>query len=351
MGLAYSPFRGDESPDYDTYPPLADIAQDLTNNLIFLASEISIYSMDGTLSNIPSLCDTYGIPCYPCAYVSSDLADTTNELNALIAVGNQNFPTTRGLIVGSEALLDGYDVDTLISNINYVRAATFTNVPVGTREDIQDITDNPQLAAACDFLQIDIHPYYYQVPIADAAAWAIQQWQQLTNQFPNTRVEIGETGWPTGGTNVFFDNPDVVASVTNQGLFLSQFVPLARSNGIEYFIFDFRDESWMVQEGYGTASTNWGLYDGWNNKKQSLTDYLASGFTLQMLSAASNTASILVQTYDSDPYALFGTTNLLESPGNLIANFTGAPGTNQTVVTVTNSSLQPACFYKASQGF
>jgi exo-beta-1,3-glucanase (GH17 family) len=352
LGIAYSPFRGDESPNYGTYPTLAEIAEDITNNLVYLASEIATDSMDGPQSNIASVCNSCNLPCYPCAFLSTtDLTDNSNEISALIAVGNQNFPTTRGLIVGSEAVLNGYDAGTLISNINFVRAATGTNVPVGTRDVPGEFFDYPALVAACDFIQADIHPYWAELPESNAVAFTIQQWQGLTNSYPGVRVEIGETGWPTGGTNVYWSDPAVVPSVANQGKFLSEFVPAAVSNGIEYFIFDFRDEAWKVQEGHGNVETNWGLYDGGDNKKQSLVDFQGTGFVLRMLSVDAQTATILVPTFAANPYSLLGATNLPATSWIPITNFVGAAGTNQTVISAPGSGGQSNWFYQAAQGF
>src|SRR5438045_1800073 len=90
-GIAYSPFQGSETPNYQIFPSVAEISQDLTNRVAMLCSEIATYGMDGTLSNIPALCNAYNIKCYPCAYLNANNpADNAYELNALIAVGNQN---------------------------------------------------------------------------------------------------------------------------------------------------------------------------------------------------------------------------------------------------------------------
>jgi exo-beta-1,3-glucanase (GH17 family) len=351
MGLAYSPFRGSESPNYYTYPSVADITYDLTNNLIYLASEIETYGMDGTLSNIPALCNQYNLKCYPCAFLSpTNLAENNNEMYALINVGNQNFPTTRGLVVGTEAVFDGYDVNTLINNINYIRAATSNTVPVGTRDVPQIFQNNPSLVAACDFIQVDIYAYWAQMPIEQAATWTIQEWQQIASQYPGKRVEIGEANWPTGGTNSLWTDYSVVVNQQNQSVFLSQFVPLANSNGIEYFIFDFRDETWKQQDGYGTVETNWGIVEAYDYKKLGLLNYLSAGFSLKIHSTNASHANIVIPTYEGDPYFLDSTGNLLDSPGNIAAVFWGAPGTNRTVFTVTNSGL-PGIFFRVAQDF
>src|SRR5208282_5536100 len=86
VGLGYSPFTGSETPmngNFPQYYPTVDQITSDIKNVAFLATEITTYAMDGTLSNIAGICNTYNIKCYPCAYVSTGSpADTTNELNA-----------------------------------------------------------------------------------------------------------------------------------------------------------------------------------------------------------------------------------------------------------------------------
>jgi hypothetical protein len=137
--------------------------------------------------------------------------------------------------------------------------------------------------------------------------------------------------------------------VANQSRFLSEFTSLAKDNGIEYFIFALRDESWKVQDGYGTVDTNWGVMDGDSNKKSSLVNLLSAGFDLQLQRVNATSAKIVVPTYEADPYQLVSMTNLLV-PG-VAGNFMAAAGTNRTVITVTNSGGQPAGFYRISQNF
>ena len=353
VGLGYSPFTGSQTPNFGgNYPTVAQITYDLTNSIMFLASETRTFGMDGTLSNIAGICNTYDIKCFPCAYLNSNNpSDNTNELNAIIAIGNSNYRTTRGLIVGTEALQGGYDPQLLISNINYVRAATHTNVPVGTADVPSYLLASPAVVSNSDFVMINIYAYWAQIPITNAASWTIQQWQSFTNSFPGKRVLIGEADWPTGGTNSFWGNPAVIPSAANQCKFLSDFASMANSIGIEYFIFELRDEPWKVQEGIGTVEQNWGIIDTNNIKKQGLVNFLSANFTLKILSAKTNAAEILAQTYEGNPYSLFGATNLSGSWGNPITNFTGALGTNQTVIATANSSKPTAWFYKSLQDF
>ena len=351
FGIDYSPFTGSQSPNLGTYPTVEQITFDLTNGIVFLASEITTYGMDGTLSNIAAICSSNNIGCYPCAYLSTNnLADNTNELNAVSAVGNSNYPTTMGLIVGSESILQGYSHQVLVSNINAIRAATHTNVLVGTRDVPASLLNNPDVVAASDFIMADIYAYWSQIPITNAAAWTIQQWQAITNRYPGKRVIIGEANWPTSGTNTQWTNPAIVPSVANQGQFLSEFVSMANSNNIEYFIFEYRDEPWKIQEGIGTVEQNWGLLDTNNVKKQSLVNYLSANFSMNAISARNDVVKLSVKTYAGNPYSLLGTTNL-DGGWTPIVNFVGALGTNQTVVTLTDSSNARSWFYSAKQNF
>jgi exo-beta-1,3-glucanase (GH17 family) len=352
VGIGYSPFQGGQSPNYGTYPTVDEISYDLTNNLKYLASEIRTFGMDGTQSNIVGLCYQYNIKCFPCAYLNpDDPTDNSNELNALIAVANQNYPTTRGLIVGTEPLRIGYDPNMLISNIDYVRAATHTNIPIGTADITYYLADNPAVVANLDFVMINLHPYYAEVTITNAAAWTLGQYQYFCSQFPGKQVLIGETGWPTYGTNVYWSDPEVVPSVPNQEIYLSQFTALAKQYGIEYFIFDYRDELWKDQGEGGTVEQNWGLFDTNSVKKASLVDFLATNFSISMTIAKTNSTTMTVNTFENDPYTLLSTTNLLAGTEIPITNFFGTPGTNQTVITVPVASGQPVNFFSARQNF
>jgi len=232
-----------------------------------------------------------------------------------------------------------------------VRAMTHTNIPVGTADVPASLLSAPTVVAACDFVMINPYAYWAQQPIANAALWTIQQWQSFTNTYPGKNVIVGEVNWPTGGTNAFWSNSAVVPSVTNQSEFLSDFVSMATSNNIEYFIFEYRDEPWKSQEGIGTLEQNWGVLTTNNLKKQSLTNYLSTNFTMRIVSEKTNSLDILVQTYEKNPYSLVSTTNLLGSFGNQVTNFIAAAGTNQTFLVVTNNTKQKAFFVRGLQNF
>ena len=351
MGIGYSPFQGDQSPNYGSYPSINQITYDLTNSLQYLASEIRTFGMDGTLSNIPALCSQYGIPCWPCAYLrTNNLADNDYELNALIAVGNSGYATTCGLVVGTEAMQSGYDPQTLINNINAVRAATGGRVPVGTSDVTFKFIDNPAVVANCDFVMVNIYAYWAEQPLSNAVAWTLQEYRNFTNYFPGKRVLIGEVNWPSSGGNIYWSDPNVVTSVENQGIFLGEFVQAAKANNIEYFILDYRDEAWKAQEAIGDVEENWGLYYTNGVKKQSLANFQTSGFMLQARQGPPGNVVLTIPTYEGNPYYLYQTPGLHPTSWSPRLSFTGASGTNQTLLTLPTSG-NPVLFFGAGQAF
>ena len=63
-----------------------------------------------------------------------------------------------------------------------------------------------------------------------------------------------------------------------------------------------------------------------------------------------NKTTLSIGTYEGDPYSLYESTNLaLAWSTNPISNFTGALGTNRTVITITNQGK--AGFFRTEQKF
>ena len=122
-GIGYSPFhQAGQNPNYGIYPTVDQISSDITNQLQYLTKAVRTFGDTMTLSNIPSLCYQYNIDCYPCAWLGGTSADT-DSLNILIAIANYNFKTTKGLLVGSEALQGNLlSASQLLADVRYVRA-------------------------------------------------------------------------------------------------------------------------------------------------------------------------------------------------------------------------------------
>ncbi|KAI6108021.1 glycoside hydrolase family 17 protein [Pisolithus sp. B1] len=145
------------------------------------------------------------------------------------------------------------------------------NLPVGTADAGSYF--NNEVLAVVDYGMANVHPWFANVSIDDAAAWTAEYFQttnvDLANSLPNKpKMSIAETGWPTNTSTFNYDPNDgpSVASVGNLQIFIDTFVCQANANGTEYFFFEFSDEPWKAVD-YGGVEGYWGLFDSNKNFK------------------------------------------------------------------------------------
>ncbi|KAG2110247.1 glycoside hydrolase family 17 protein [Suillus discolor] len=126
---------------------------------------------------------------------------------------------------------------------------------------------NNEVLSAVDYGMANVHPWFANQSINDAAAWTADFFnttdyalaQSLSNK---PKMFIAETGWPTGSSS-FNANPNdgpSLASVQNLQIFIDTFACQATKNGTGYFFFEFSDEPWKNVT-YGGVEGYWGLFD------------------------------------------------------------------------------------------
>ncbi|KAL4066944.1 glycoside hydrolase family 17 protein [Scleroderma citrinum] len=143
-----------------------------------------------------------------------------------------------------------------------------SSIPVGT-SDAGSYFNN-QILQNVDYGMANVHPWFANVSIADAATWTYEFFQEndviLDTTLSNKpKMYIAETGWPTN-TSTFNYNPNdgpSLASVPNLQEFIDTF------NGTGYFFFEYCDEPWKAVT-YGGVEGYWGLFDS-NKNFKSLT--------------------------------------------------------------------------------
>ena len=269
-GLCYGPFREGQSPDWQLYPSEAQMTEDL-NIMKRSTSRIRTYGLENTLYHIPRLCNDAGIECYPCAYVNENATPEWNEaeIQRLIAVGKQGLPTTKGLIVGNEYMLRAEGrgqflqaKEKIISLVNRVRNET--GMPTGTTDGwhLWNYGTSIDLVNACDFIMMHIHPFWeskYSSPnlsVETAVSHVAEKYNLVRQRYSRLGkpVILGETGWPSSGAA----NYAAVPSQENQSRFIEEFLSKARSDNIDYFIFEAFDESWkgQIENSFGVFNKN-----------------------------------------------------------------------------------------------
>ncbi len=131
---------------------------------------------------------------------------------------------------------------------------------------------NPQLADEVDFITIHILPYWEDEPIgvdrreADGKL-AIEKhlvdiYKKVQARFPDKKIVIGETGWPSDGRMRSDARPGRVEQVK----YFSIFRQAAEREGFDYNVIEAFDQYWKARQ-EGTVGAAWGLLDAQRHDK------------------------------------------------------------------------------------
>lgn len=271
MGLAYGPFRDGQGPNDGIFPTLEEMREDMPI-LKNMANTIRTYSVTNGFENIVGLAEELGLEAIPGAWITRDEDANKNEIDNLILLNQENNNILL-LVVGNEAVLR-YDQNIgdptglpdfkVVEKINEVKGKV--SVPVTTSEPWSTWINHPTLANAVDTILIHIHPYWEGKHINDAANFVLEKYNEVIKKYPDKRVIISETGWPSGGLKKDLAEP----GPDNQERFVNEFLNLAKENKIDFLFFEAFDEKWKEEDVTGVGP-HWGLYFSNRNPKYSIT--------------------------------------------------------------------------------
>ncbi|ESK95077.1 glycoside hydrolase family 17 protein [Moniliophthora roreri MCA 2997] len=161
---------------------------------------------------------------------------------------------------GAQILIDNIaDTRKMLADMNLPKT-----IPVGNSD--AGAFFNTKVLEASDYGLANVHPWFANTTIQDAASWTNQFFQetnvQPASQLPNKpKMYIAETGWPTKSSDAAnANNGASAASVGNLQIFLDTFVCQANENGVPYFYFEFFDEEWKDKQ-FGGVEGWWGLFN------------------------------------------------------------------------------------------
>ncbi|OSX57601.1 glycoside hydrolase family 17 protein [Postia placenta MAD-698-R-SB12] len=281
------------------YTPDNSQLPDCGNSLAAVIEDIQL------MSQLTTRIHLYGADCNQSALVLEAVKQT--KVNMTIWLANYNVATNStpyvqqrdyimdaiktygttnigGVAVGNEFILDymgahegGTNPDgpvgdqgaqLLIANItdtrNTLKAAGY-DLPVGTGD--AGAYFNTEVLEAVDFGFSNVHPWFANVSIAQAAGWTYNFFEDINvdaaqNVSNQPTMYIGETGWPTNSTDESnLSNGPSIASAPNMQTFLNDFVCGSNTNGTKYFYFEFGDELWQALQ-FGGVEGSWGLFYG-----------------------------------------------------------------------------------------
>ncbi|MHB1356919.1 MAG: glycoside hydrolase family 17 protein [Anaerolineae bacterium] len=267
-GVSYSPYRDGQSPDTGPYPTLDEIRQDigiLSTTLLCpyhsqgAINEVRTYGSDHNFEKIPELILEQGssVKVNAGCWLGSNLDVNETLLAALITEANQNVNVVR-VTVGNETQQFGTITEQrLIEYMQRVKSQVPQRVRVTTGDTWYRWLVQPNLAAAADFIQAHIFPYWEPtaVPISGALDFVKEKYQLLVDTYPGKEVVIGETGWSSAGET----RGGAVPSLQNHNRYLTEFVAWAQEARISYYLFEAFDESWKTKN-EGEVGGHWGIY-------------------------------------------------------------------------------------------
>jgi len=265
------------------------------------------------VSQLTSRLRLYGSDCNQSALVLEAIKQT--KVNVSVFLGNYNLPNDNrtaylrqrqaivdaintygtdhilGVTVGNEFMLNyltengsqdpnsavgNTGADLLITDIqDTVQTLSAMNLPKHIPVGNSDAGSyfNTKVLEAIEYGMANVHPWFGNVSIDDAAAWTYQFFEE-TDVTPAQALSnkptmyIAETGWPSNSSDASnMSNGPSTASIANLQKFLDTYVCQANTNQTGYFYFEAFDEVWKDQI-YGGVEGHWGLF----NTDKSLKD-------------------------------------------------------------------------------
>ncbi len=272
-----------------------------------------------------------------------------NAVNAVV-VGNEN--------------LGNFTEQQLINYINYAKTKlSGTAVKVTTCQTWGVLAGHPNLVNAADYVLANIYPYwdgpgYQGGTAAKAGADALKNWQTqflkdyktLTDKYGAAKIRIGETGWPSAGSQVQIDGhwtgiPSQTGALPNEQTYVEQYAAWASTAPHQIFTYLFAaiDEGWKQEQ--GGVGPHWGLYTSGRVSKWTLgqAPSVSTGTTLWLgsdspygeLTFSGGTLQVidLQTTWPNNFTTTAGTTSTLDTAGNSLAHLGNLSGNGNVIQT------------------
>lgn len=194
--------------------------------------------------------------------------------------------TVQAFLVGSEALYRGdltadqlssdiQEIKSLLSDIKDKNGDSYGDVPVGTVDSWNVLVDggNADVIKEADVVYANAFSYW-QSQAMDNASFSffddiMQAMQAIQTVKGTTDINfwVGETGWPTDGSNY----GAAVPSVSNAKQFWKEGICAMRGWGVNTFVFEAFDEAWKPETSGSSVEPHWGVFDENSNKKYDLS--------------------------------------------------------------------------------
>ncbi|XP_055356949.1 uncharacterized protein LOC129602033 [Paramacrobiotus metropolitanus] len=272
LGICYSPFH------HPNYGSAATIRSVLTEDIKKIKSlgfnSIRTYYAEYFGQSIADILNEQGgVTAALGIYMYPDHADWIDaQINTAAAAAKRYPGLIKAIYVGNENIppVGGFSVDSLIGYINKMKqklSQQGVSVPVGTvqryTEWVSGREDVKRLVNACDVIGANLYPFFNAgtnpadpVPVFDS------QLQSVKNKFPGKRIEITETGWPSGGSTC--NGSSQPRSVDQIRSYFQKMRDWSRSHSEK--VYYFQDFNKVTNPG-NDCENYFGIMDAYGNKK------------------------------------------------------------------------------------
>ncbi|WP_206064305.1 glycoside hydrolase family 17 [Oleiagrimonas sp. C23AA] len=259
--VSYTPFRRPgESPDQPgAFVSPRRIAHDL-KRLSTRFDCVRTYAQGMGLSAVPRIARRFGMKVLMGVWLSDDRQANASEVRQAIGTAHANPGAIRAIVVGNEVLMRGeLSPGRLVAYIDQVHRATGLPVTYADGWTLwQQYAHEAGLVHAVSFVTVHILPYWDTdpVPVNRAVHYVAAIYARMQQAFPNKRILIGETGWPSEGK----PRRGAVPSRVSEARYVRRFLRFADAHDVSYNLIESFDQPW--KRGLeGTVGGYWGLFD------------------------------------------------------------------------------------------
>jgi len=292
-GLAYSPSHLYSESDKDNNVTDELIRRDLAQ-LSKMTRRIRTYTVDYNHDRIPYIAREFGMKVSLGLWLRGDKAYNEGEIARAIKVIADNPGTIDRVFVGNETV--GVRAELTAREVsNYIKRvkAAINNpaVQVGTAEVWPTWLTETELADGADFVAIHLLPYWEGVSYDKSMEYITSSFDQIAKRYPDKKIVIGETGWPSDGRV----KKGSVPSPAFEAAFLRKFFNLAEKKNYDYYIMEAYDQPWKGSAGQeGAVGAFWGMLDAEGNAKFDLSGPLSSFGQWKSLAAVAAGLTFLI---------------------------------------------------------
>lgn len=249
-GICYGGFRDGQNPITGIFPSEAEVRDDM--QLIKNCPAIRIYGCQDP-GNYVNVANDFGIQVLVGAWLDSNLLKNKKEINKISQIAN-NVSNIKAILAGNRVLTSKFF--SVEQTIDYIKIfQKLFKYEISTSEKWKVWLDTPKLAKQADFIGLFIFPFSNGIAIDKAIDFLDEKINLLKVKYPNKKIVITDTGWPSAGQTV----GKAVPSEENQIKYINEINKYFHKTKLEYYFFEAFDESWKrIEE--KEIGAHWGIF-------------------------------------------------------------------------------------------